>query len=104
MISKSGGARMMEAAYSLMQLAKTSVNLLSLLKPNITFHYVLTRRQGTTSSYAMLEISILSLAHWWVCRTTSSKDTAGKDLPEGFRLPEFLGGAWVPRLYSPTKI
>jgi acetyl-CoA carboxylase beta subunit len=59
MISKSGGARMMEAAYSLMQLAKTSVNLLSLLKPKyLTFHYVLTRRQEAQLSYAMLEISI----------------------------------------------
>jgi acetyl-CoA carboxylase beta subunit len=43
MISKSGGARMMEAAYSLMQLAKTSVNLPSLLrKKYLTFHYVQT--------------------------------------------------------------
>jgi acetyl-CoA carboxylase carboxyl transferase subunit beta len=42
MISKSGGARMMEAAYSLMQLAKTSVKLGLLRKKYLTFHYVQT--------------------------------------------------------------
>jgi acetyl-CoA carboxylase beta subunit len=43
MISKSGGARMMEAAYSLMQLAKTSVKLAQLAEEKIpTFHYVQT--------------------------------------------------------------
>jgi acetyl-CoA carboxylase carboxyl transferase subunit beta len=41
-ISKSGGARMMEAAYSLMQLAKTSVNLPSLLRKN-TLHFTMYR-------------------------------------------------------------
>jgi acetyl-CoA carboxylase carboxyl transferase subunit beta len=61
MISKSGGARMMEAAYSLMQ-CKTSVKLAQLAEAKI--HFTCTDpTTGTTASYAMLEISIfLSLA------------------------------------------
>jgi acetyl-CoA carboxylase carboxyl transferase subunit beta len=52
MISKSGGARMMEAAYSLMQLAKQ--NLPSLLRKKYHFTHCTDPTTGTTASYAML--------------------------------------------------
>jgi acetyl-CoA carboxylase carboxyl transferase subunit beta len=56
MISKSGGARMMEAAYSLMQLAKTSVKLAQLAEAKLPYISLCTdpTTGGTTASYAML--------------------------------------------------
>ena len=94
MISKSGGARMMEAAYSLMQLAKTSAKLAQLAEAGIPYISSCTdpTTGGTTASYAMLgDINIsepgalIGFAGPRVVR-----DTTGKDLPEGFQTAEFL--------------
>ena len=94
MISKSGGARMMEAAYSLMQLAKTSAKLAQLADAGIPYISLCTdpTTGGTTASYAMLgDINIsepgalIGFAGPRVVR-----DTTGKDLPEGFQTAEFV--------------
>ena len=94
MISKSGGARMMEAALSLMQLAKTSAKLAQLAEAKIPYISLCTdpTTGGTTASYAMLgDINIsepgalIGFAGPRVVR-----DTTGKDLPEGFQTAEFV--------------
>jgi len=94
MISKSGGARMMEAAYSLMQLAKTSAKLAQLAEAQIPYVSLCTdpTTGGTTASYAMLgDVNISepgALIGFAGPRVV--KDTTGKDLPEGFQTAEFL--------------
>tara|TARA_R110001583_G_scaffold41751_3_gene132636 strand:- start:14848 stop:15708 length:861 start_codon:yes stop_codon:yes gene_type:complete len=94
MISKSGGARMQEAAISLMQLAKTSVKIAQLAEINIPYISLCTdpTTGGTTASYAMLgDINIAepnALVAFAGPRVV--KDTTGKDLPEGFQRSEFL--------------
>ncbi|HBI01997.1 MAG TPA: acetyl-CoA carboxylase, carboxyltransferase subunit beta [Flavobacterium sp.] len=94
MISKSGGARMMEAAFSLMQLAKTSAKLAQLAEAKIPYISLCTdpTTGGTTASYAMLgDINIGepgALIGFAGPRVV--KDTTGKDLPEGFQTSEFL--------------
>ena len=93
-ISKSGGARMMEAALSLMQLAKTSAKLAQLADAKIPYISLCTdpTTGGTTASFAMLgDINIsepgalIGFAGPRVVR-----DTTGKELPEGFQTAEFL--------------
>ncbi len=94
MISKSGGARMMEAAYSLMQMAKTSVKLAQLAEVQIPYISLCTdpTTGGTTASYAMLgDINISepgALIGFAGPRVV--KDTTGKELPEGFQTAEFV--------------
>jgi acetyl-CoA carboxylase carboxyl transferase subunit beta len=94
MISKSGGARMMEAAYSLMQLAKTSAKLAQLAEAKIPYISLCTdpTTGGTTASYAMLgDVNIAepgALIGFAGPRVV--KDTTGKDLPEGFQTAEFV--------------
>ena len=94
MISKSGGARMMEAAFSLMQLAKTSAKLAQLAEAKIPYISLCTdpTTGGTTASYAMLgDINIAepgALIGFAGPRVV--RDTTGKDLPEGFQTSEFL--------------
>ncbi len=94
MISKSGGARMMEAALSLMQLAKTSVKLAQLAEAKIPYISLSTdpTTGGTTASFAMLgDINIAepnALVAFAGPRIV--KDTTGKDLPEGFQKSEFV--------------
>lgn len=94
MISKSGGARMMEAAVSLMQLAKTSVKLAQLAEAKIPYISLCTdpTTGGTTASYAMLgDINISepgALIGFAGPRVV--KDTTGKDLPKGFQTAEFV--------------
>src|SRR5690554_7659921 len=94
MISKSGGARMMEAAYSLMQMAKTSVKLAQLAEAKIPYISLCTdpTTGGTTASYAMLgDINIAEPgALIGFAGPRIVKDTTGKDLPEGFQTSEFL--------------
>lgn len=94
MISKSGGARMMEAALSLMQLAKTSVKLAQLAEANLPYISLCTdpTTGGTTASYAMLgDINISEPgALIGFAGPRIVKDTTGKDLPEGFQSSEFL--------------
>jgi len=94
MISKSGGARMMEAGYSLMQMAKTSAKLALLSEAKIPFISVLTdpTTGGVTASYAMLGDfniaepgALIGFAGPRVIR-----ETIGKDLPKGFQSSEFL--------------
>lgn len=93
-ISKSGGARMMEAAYSLMQLAKTSAKLAQLAEAGIPYISLCTdpTTGGTTASFAMLgDINIAepgALIGFAGPRVV--KDTTGKDLPEDFQTAEFV--------------
>ncbi|MFK8289462.1 acetyl-CoA carboxylase, carboxyltransferase subunit beta [Capnocytophaga canimorsus] len=94
MISKSGGARMMEAALSLMQMAKTSVKLAQLDEAKLPYISLCTdpTTGGTTASYAMLgDINIAepgALIGFAGPRVV--KDTTGQDLPEGFQTAEFV--------------
>ena len=94
MLSKSGGARMMEASYSLMQLVKTSSKLAQLADAKIPYISVCTdpTTGGTTASFAMLgDINIAepnALIAFAGPRVV--KDTTGKDLPEGFQRSEFV--------------
>lgn len=94
MISKSGGARMMEAALSLMQLAKTSVKLAQLAETGLPYISLCTdpTTGGTTASYAMLgDINIAEPgALIGFAGPRIVKDTTGKDLPKGFQSSEFL--------------
>ncbi|OBX19305.1 MULTISPECIES: acetyl-CoA carboxylase, carboxyltransferase subunit beta [Bizionia] len=93
-ISKSGGARMMEAALSLMQLAKTSVVLAQLADAGIPYISLCTdpTTGGTTASFAMLgDINIAepgALIGFAGPRVV--RDTTGQDLPEDFQTSEFL--------------
>ncbi len=93
-ISKSGGARMMESAYSLMQMAKTSAKLSQLAKEGIPFFSLMTdpTTGGVTASYAMLgdinmaePEALIGFAGPRVIR-----ETIKRDLPEGFQSSEFL--------------
>ena len=92
-ISKSGGARMMESATSLMQMAKTAAKLTQLAEAKIPYISLCTdpTTGGITASYAMLgDINIAepkALIAFAGPRVV--KDTTGKDLPEGFQTSEF---------------
>lgn len=94
MISKSGGARMMEAAFSLMQMAKTSAKLTLLAKAKVPYISLLTdpTTGGVTASYAMLgDINIAepgALIAFAGPRVV--KETIGKELPKGFQTSEFV--------------
>ena len=93
-ISKSGGARMMESATSLMQMAKTSAKLNDLSEQKLPYISLCTdpTTGGTTASFAMLgDINIAepnALIAFAGPRVV--KDTTGKDLPEGFQKSEFV--------------
>ena len=93
-ISKSGGARMMEAALSLMQLAKTSVKLAQLADAGMPYISLCTdpTTGGTTASFAMLgDINIAEPgALIGFAGPRIVRDTTGKELPEGFQTSEFL--------------
>lgn len=94
MISRSGGARMMEAGYSLMQMAKTSAKLALLSEAKIPYISLLTdpTTGGVTASFAMLGDfniaepgALIGFAGPRVIR-----ETIGKDLPKGFQSAEFV--------------
>ncbi|HCZ34664.1 MAG TPA: acetyl-CoA carboxylase carboxyl transferase subunit beta [Cytophagales bacterium] len=94
MISRSGGARMMEAGLSLMQMAKTSAKIALLDQAKIPYISLLTdpTTGGVTASYAMLgdfniaePNSLIGFAGPRVIR-----ETIGKDLPKGFQSVEFV--------------
>jgi acetyl-CoA carboxylase carboxyl transferase subunit beta len=93
-ISESGGARMMEAAYSLMQLAKTSARLTRLADEGLPYISVITdpTTGGTTASYAMLgDVNVAEPnALIGFAGPRVIKQTIGRDLPEGFQRSEFL--------------
>jgi len=94
LISKSGGARMMEASFSLMQLAKTSGQLNMLSQAKIPYISLLTDPTfgGATASFSMLgDINIAEPnALIGFAGPRVIKETIGKDLPEGFQRSEFL--------------
>jgi acetyl-CoA carboxylase carboxyl transferase subunit beta len=94
MISKSGGARMMEAGFSLMQMAKTSARLALLSEAKVPYISLLTdpTTGGVTASFAMLgdfniaePEALIGFAGPRVIR-----ETIGKDLPKGFQSSEFV--------------
>lgn len=94
MISRSGGARMMEAGYSLMQMAKTSAKLALLSQARLPYVSLLTdpTTGGVTASYAMLGDfniaepgALIGFAGPRVIR-----ETIGKDLPKDFQSAEFV--------------
>ena len=94
MISRSGGARMMEAGLSLMQMAKTAARIALLDKTGVPYISLLTdpTTGGVTASYAMLGDfniaepgSLIGFAGPRVIR-----ETIGKDLPKGFQSAEFV--------------
>ena len=93
-ISKSGGARMMEAGFSLMQMAKVSAKLGQLSEAQLPYISYLTdpTTGGVTASFAMLgDINIAepgALIGFAGPRVV--KETIGRDLPEGFQTSEFL--------------
>lgn len=93
-ISKSGGARMMEATFSLMQMAKTSAKLTQLADVKLPYISVLTdpTTGGVTASFAMLgDINIAEPnALIGFAGPRVIKETIKKDLPKGFQRSEFL--------------
>ncbi|MFK8102072.1 MAG: acetyl-CoA carboxylase carboxyltransferase subunit beta, partial [Saprospiraceae bacterium] len=93
-ISKSGGARMMESAFSLMQMAKTSAKLSQLAKAGIPYFSFMTdpTTGGVTASFAMLgDINFAEpKALIGFAGPRVIKETIKKDLPEGFQTSEFL--------------
>lgn len=93
-ISKSGGARMMESAFSLMQMAKTSAKLTQLAKAKLPYISFMTdpTTGGVTASYAMLgDLNIAEPgALIGFAGPRVIKETIKKDLPEGFQRSEFL--------------
>lgn len=93
-ISQSGGARMMEGAYSLMQMAKTSSRLARLADAKVPYISVLTdpTTGGVTASFAMLGDVIIAEPKALIgfAGPRVIKQTIGKDLPEGFQKSEFL--------------
>jgi acetyl-CoA carboxylase carboxyl transferase subunit beta len=93
-ISQSGGARMMEGALSLMQMAKTSANLAVLHEAGLPYFSLMTHPTtgGVTASYSMLGDfnlaepgALIGFAGPRVIR-----ETIGQDLPDGFQRAEFL--------------
>lgn len=94
LISKSGGARMMEAAFSLMQMAKTSAKLALLAQAKLPYICLLTdpTTGGVTASYAMLgDINIAEpRALIGFAGPRVIKETIKKDLPKGFQTSEFV--------------
>ncbi|MFN8776100.1 MAG: acetyl-CoA carboxylase, carboxyltransferase subunit beta [Flavobacteriales bacterium] len=93
-ISKSGGARMMEAGFSLMQMAKTSAKLTQLADHQLPYISILTdpTTGGVTASFAMLgDLNIAEpKALIGFAGPRVVKETIGKDLPEGFQSAEFV--------------
>ena len=93
-VSASGGARMMEGALSLMQMAKTSAKLALLHEAGLPFISVLTdpTTGGVTASFAMLGDVILAEPGALIgfAGPRVVKEATGKDLPEGFQRAEFL--------------
>ena len=93
-ISKSGGARMMESAFSLMQMAKTSAKLTRLSDAKLPYISLLTdpTTGGVTASFAMLGDLNISEPGALIAFAGPRvvKETIGKDLPKGFQTSEFV--------------
>ena len=93
-VSQSGGARMMEGALSLMQMAKTSANLAVLAERGLPYVSVLTHPTtgGVTASFAMLGDVNLAEPNALIgfAGPRVIRETIGRDLPKGFQTAEFL--------------
>ncbi|GDX51095.1 acetyl-coenzyme A carboxylase carboxyl transferase subunit beta [Bacteroidota bacterium] len=93
-ISKSGGARMMESAFSLMQMAKTSAKLTRLAAAKLPYISLMTdpTTGGVTASYAMLGDMNIAEPNALIgfAGPRVIKETIGKDLPKGFQRSEFV--------------
>ncbi|PSQ81701.1 MAG: acetyl-CoA carboxylase carboxyl transferase subunit beta [Bacteroidetes bacterium QS_8_68_15] len=93
-ISQSGGARMMEGALSLMQMAKTSAHLAQLSEQGLPFLSLMTHPTtgGVTASFAMLGDVNLAEPNALIgfAGPRVIRETIGSDLPEGFQRAEFL--------------
>lgn len=93
-ISRSGGARMMEAGFSLMQMAKTSAKLTQLSDKGLPYISVLTdpTTGGVSASFAMLGDVHIAEPNALIgfAGPRVIKETMGTDLPEGFQRSEFL--------------
>jgi len=93
-VSASGGARMMEGAMSLMQMAKTSAYLAKLSDSGLPFISIVTNPTtgGVSASYAMLGDVIIAEPGALIgfAGPRVIKQTIGQDLPEGFQTSEFL--------------
>lgn len=93
-ISKSGGARMMEAGFSLMQMAKTSAKLAQLARKKLPYISLLTdpTTGGVTASFAMLGDLNLAEPNALIAFAGPRvvRETIGRDLPEGFQTSEFV--------------
>ncbi len=108
-ISASGGARMMEGALSLMQMAKTSARLARLADAGLPFISILTHPTtgGVTASYAMLgDVNIAEPAALiGFAGPRVIKQTIGEDLPEGFQTAEFLlKHGFIDAIFSRTEM
>ena len=108
-VSQSGGARMMEGALSLMQMAKTSANLAVLAERGLPFVSLLTHPTtgGVTASFAML--GDLNLAEPGALIGFAGprviRETIGRDLPPGFQTAEFLvERGFVDRIVPRTEL
>ncbi|GAB5534178.1 MAG: acetyl-CoA carboxylase, carboxyltransferase subunit beta [Rubricoccaceae bacterium] len=108
-ISQSGGARMMEGALSLMQMAKTSANLAVLAEKKLPFISLMTHPTtgGVTASFAML--GDLNLAEPGALIGFAGprviRETIGRDLPKGFQRAEFLvEKGFVDRIVPRTEL
>ena len=108
-ISQSGGARMMEGALSLMQMAKTSANLAVLAERGLPYVSLLTHPTtgGVTASFAML--GDLNLAEPGALIGFAGprviRETIGRDLPRGFQTAEFLvEKGFVDRIVPRTQL
>lgn len=93
-VSQSGGARMMEGALSLMQMAKTSAHLAVLAEKRLPYFSILTHPTtgGVTASFAMLGDVHLAEPNALIgfAGPRVIRETIGRDLPKGFQRSEFL--------------
>ncbi len=93
-VSASGGARMQESTYSLMQMSKTSAALKKLSNEKLPFISILTdpTMGGVSASFAMLGDIIIAEPNSLIgfAGQRVIKQTIGADLPEGFQRAEFL--------------
>jgi len=108
-ISASGGARMMEGALSLMQMAKTSAYLAKLSDEKLPFISIVTNPTtgGVSASYAMLGDVIIAEPGALIgfAGPRVIKQTIGQDLPEGFQTAEFLlQHGFIDAIYKRTEL
>lgn len=93
-VSCSGGMRMQEGVFSLMQMAKVSAALVKLSRATLPFISILTNPTtgGTTASFSMLGDLIIAEPRALIgfAGPRVIKQTIGQDLPEGFQSSEFL--------------